>query len=111
MAIVDRRLFQAVPQPFGFQTDFEESGQMLQGAFAVGRAVLAVDVVYREKQLQCGSLQTPDGRRIGSDHHRRLHRHTAGGNRAVDAVDLHEAQSAGGRCRIDLFQVTQVGNA
>ena len=84
---------------------------MLQGAFTVGMAVFAVDVVHREEQLQRGSLQTPDGRRIGSDHHRLLHRYTAGSNRAVDAVDLDEAQSTGSRCRINLFQITQVGNA
>ena len=89
--------------------DIQVIGKLLQLAVAAADADRALGVVLAEDQPQIGLPGLPDPGRVGLDHHALRHLGVAGGDQAVDALDLHHTHTAGGDL-VDLLQKTQVRN-
>lgn len=93
----------------GLVVDIQVIGKLLQLAVAAADADRAIGVVLAEDQPQIGLPGLPDPGRVGLDHHALRHLGVAGGDQAVDALDLHHTHTAGGDL-VDLLQKTQVRN-
>jgi hypothetical protein len=106
MIFYDTRFLEDLFKPFRLEAHAEEFGDVLKSAFLVRLTVSAIYIMNREEQAKGASLQAPDGRGVGLDHHWSGYPNGTGGKGF--SVDFNKTQSAGGIRMLHAFQITEV---
>jgi hypothetical protein len=106
MIFHDTGFLEELFKPLGLQPHAKKFGDVLEGAFFVGRAVSAIHIMNREEQAKRASLQVSYGRGVRFDNQRSGDSDGARRNRF--SIDFNETQSARGIRVLHAFQIAEV---